>query len=92
MVCKHECKLAKVLTVATPRLEQRFDADFKEDRILQAQHGGSPKFYQQAQILQGSCHFHFTKLKHSALLKKCTPLAFAAPPPGLKLNTTLHRC
>lgn len=43
MVCKHACKLGKVLTAATPRLEQRFDADLKEDRILQAQHGGSPK-------------------------------------------------
>lgn len=69
MVCKHECELGKVLTVATPGLEQRFDADFKKDRILQAQHGGSPKFYQQAQILKRSCHFHVTKLKHSTLIK-----------------------
>lgn len=43
MVCKHESKLGEVLTAATPRLEQRFDADLKEDRILQAQHGGSRK-------------------------------------------------
>lgn len=41
VVCKHVCKLDNVLTAATPRLEQRFDADLKEDRILQAQHGGS---------------------------------------------------
>lgn len=43
MVCKHVCRLGKVLTAATPRLEERFDADLKEDRILQAQHGGSQK-------------------------------------------------
>ena len=43
VVCKHVCKLGEVLTAATPRLEQRFDADLKEDRILQAQHGGSRK-------------------------------------------------
>lgn len=44
MVCKHVvCKNGKILTAATPRLEQRFDADLKEDRILQAQHGGSQK-------------------------------------------------
>lgn len=43
MVCKHECELGEVLTAATPRLEQRFDADLKEDRILQAQHDGSQK-------------------------------------------------
>lgn len=43
MVCKHVCELGRVLTAATPRLEERFDADLKEDRILQAQHGGSQK-------------------------------------------------
>lgn len=43
MVCKHDLELGEVLTAATPRLEQRFDADLKEDRILQAQHGGSQK-------------------------------------------------
>lgn len=43
MVCKHLCKLGKILTAATPRLEERFDADLKEDRILQAQHGSSQK-------------------------------------------------
>lgn len=31
VVCKHVCKLGEVLTAATPRLEQRFDADLKED-------------------------------------------------------------
>lgn len=40
VVCKHVWKLDTVLTAAAPGLEQRFDADLKEDRILQAQHGG----------------------------------------------------
>lgn len=43
MVYKHEFKLDEVLTAATPGLEQRFDADLKEERVLQAQHGGSQK-------------------------------------------------
>lgn len=43
MVCKQESELGEVLTAATPRFEQRFDADLKEDRILQVQHGGSQK-------------------------------------------------
>ena len=43
MVCKHASKLGRVLTAATPRLEEGFDADLKENRILQAQHGGSSK-------------------------------------------------
>lgn len=78
MVCKHESKLGEVLTAATPRLEQRFDADLKEDRILQAQHGGSRKSLTSPEgtilkkmyfiFLQGSCHFHFTKPKHSTPL------------------------
>lgn len=36
-MCVHR-KLRWVLTAAAPGLEQRFDADLKEDRILQAQH------------------------------------------------------
>lgn len=43
MVCKHDWELGEVLTAAAPGLEQRFDADLKEDRVLQAQHGGSQK-------------------------------------------------
>lgn len=77
--------MSEVLTAATPRLEQRFDADLKEDRILQAQHGDSQKlgFIHKALSLHDSCHFHFPKPKHSTLLKKekNTPLTFAAPLP-----------
>lgn len=43
MVCKHDGALGEVLTAAAPGLEQGFDADLKEDRVLQAQHGGSQK-------------------------------------------------
>lgn len=43
MVCKHVCKPGRVLTAATPGLEQRLDADLKEDRILQAQHDDCQK-------------------------------------------------
>lgn len=68
MVCKHELELGEVLTAATPRLEQRFDADLKEDRILQAQHGGSQKLG----FTRGNkfCMTHFTKPKHSTPLKE----------------------
>lgn len=103
MVCKHECKLGKVLTAATPRFQQRFDADLKEDRILQAQHGGSQKvrLHQKALILHGSRHFHVTKPKRSTLhQKKRTPLTFVAPlhyPPqvlvkGIILNDSMSSC
>lgn len=34
--------LDRVLTAATPWLEQRFDADLKEHGILKAQHGVLP--------------------------------------------------
>lgn len=72
MVCKQESELGKVLTAATPRFEQRFDADLKEDRILQVQHGGSQKlgFTGGGKTLHGSFHFHVAKRKHPALLKK----------------------
>lgn len=82
MVCKHDLELSEVLTAATPRLEQRFDADLKEDRILQAQHGGSQKL----DFTMGGNFLHcsFTIIsnpKHSALPKKYTRLTFVAPLP-----------
>lgn len=44
MVSKHEvCKFGVILTAATPRFEQRFDADLKEDRVLKAEHDGGQK-------------------------------------------------
>lgn len=42
--CKHELTLGRVLTAATPWLEQRFDADLKEYGILKAQHGVPPSY------------------------------------------------
>lgn len=58
VVCKHVCELGEVLTAAAPRLEQRFDADLKEDRILQAQHGGSPEKVRLHQKAQMSLSLH----------------------------------
>lgn len=95
MVCKHECKLGKVLTAATPRLEQRFDADLKEDRILQTQHGGSQKlgFTRRHKFYRASVTFIsrnpniplFSKIytDHTPSKKKkkiFTPLTFAPLP------------